>query len=301
MSGNIFQRQISYDYQGDVTVARFTAMASPCELLVESQDILLVQHAAKLVAGEAWRIEKKFSRYREDSVLADIHSHQGQAIEVDEETASLLDFATHCFEISDGLFDISSGVLREIWTFKTPISFPATDQIVAYQQRIGWEKVDWSSPLINLPVGMQIDFGGIGKEYAVDRAAMLLSEQLDVSFLINLGGDLFANRAMSGNRPWLTGIEDPNNVERAVQALQLRQGALATSGDVRQHFTHSGKRYGHILNPKTAKPVEDSPRSVTVAAAKCTDAGLLSTLAMLHGAEAEAFLKAQELPHWCLW
>lgn len=299
MTENVFQRQISYDYQGELTKAQFVAMASPCELLIENKDPILVQQAAELVANEAWRIEEKFSRYRDDSVLAYIHNNRGKAVEVDEETTKLLNFAELCYQISEGLFDITSGILREIWSFREPYQFPQAQSVEQYKQRIGWDKLNWSPPLLTLPQGMQIDFGGIGKEYAVDRAAALLAKMTDDSFLINFGGDLYANKALSGNRPWLTGIENPNNVEQAIQALQLKQGALATSGDVRQHFTHKGKRYGHILNPKTAWPVESAPRSVTVTSAKCTDAGLLSTLAMLQGKEAEAFLEAQGIPFWC--
>jgi len=127
-----------------------------------------------------------------------------------------------------------------------------------------------------------------------------LSQLSHCSFLINLGGDLFANKPLSHGQPWLAGVENPDNVQEAINRLQLKQGALATSGDVRQHIQRKGKRYGHILNPKTGWPVEDPPRSVTVAAATCTQAGVLSTLAMLHGKQAEAFLEAQEVKYWCL-
>lgn len=301
MASRAFQRKIDYDHLPQMTRARFTAMASPCELLIESLDITLVQQAAEMVAAEAWRIEDKFSRYRDDSVLTRIHQQTGQTTAVDSETAKLLDFAQQCFQLSDGLFDISSGVLREIWSFKEPFKLPSNAQVCSYQQRIGWNKISWRTPELNVPQGMQIDFGGIGKEYAVDRAAALLKQATSLSFLINFGGDLYANKALSGDKPWLTGIENPDNVEQAVQALQLRSGALATSGDVRQHFEYQGKRYGHILNPLTGYPIEGAPRSITVAAEKCTDAGLLSTLAMLQGSEAEAFLSAQGVPYWCQW
>ncbi|MFY0665535.1 MAG: FAD:protein FMN transferase [Natronospirillum sp.] len=82
--------------------------------------------------------------------------------------------------------------------------------------------------------------------------------------------------------------------------LSLHAGALATSGDTRRFFMHQGKRYGHILNPLTGYPVMGSPRSVTVAAPTCTEAGILSTLAMLQGVQAGDFLREQEVPHWII-
>jgi len=85
-----------------------------------------------------------------------------------------------------------------------------------------------------------------------------------------------------------------------VETLALRHGALATSGDVRRSFVHEGVVYGHILHPHTGWPVRDAPRSVTVAAPTCTQAGVLSTLAMLHGPDAEPFLERQEVRYWSI-
>ena len=84
----------------------------------------------------------------------------------------------------------------------------------------------------------------------------------------------------------------------AERDLQLRAGALATSGDARRFLLKDGVRYGHILDPRTGWPVRGAPRSVSVAAPSCTEAGVLSTLAMLQGAGAEAWLAAQAVPHW---
>jgi thiamine biosynthesis lipoprotein len=94
-------------------------------------------------------------------------------------------------------------------------------------------------------------------------------------------------------------VEDPGTVERAERLLEISDGALATSGDARRYLLRKGVRYPHILNPRTGWPVMHAPRSVTVAAGSCTEAGLLATLAMLHGRGAEAFLQAQGVPFWC--
>lgn len=278
--------------------ARFTAMASPCELLVETDDRECAEAVARAGAGEAWRIERTFSRYRDDNIVAAINTAGDEPVEVDAETAGLLDFADQCHRLSDGLFDITSGVLRRLWRFGPDARPPSAEAVEALLPAIGWHRVIWQRPCIALPQGMEIDLGGIGKEYAVDRAFALAAARTEAPFLVNFGGDLRANRARHGDTPWIAGIEHPAETRRAVEALALRQGALATSGDVRRSFVHEGVVYGHILHPRTGWPVVGAPRSVTVAAATCTQAGVLSTLAMLHGREAEAFLDAQAVRYW---
>lgn len=283
---------------GNLWKARFTAMASPCEVMVETDARARAAGLGAIAAREAWRIEAAFSRYRKDSVVGCINASAGATVEVTAETADLLDFADQCHQLSDGLFDITSGVLRRIWQFGPGAMPPSPDQVTEILSLIGWHRVEWCRPRMTLPKGMEVDLGGIGKEYAVDRAFALLEERTDLPFLVNLGGDLRANRARSRGTPWTAGIEHPEETRTAVSTLAVGRGALATSGDVRRSFVHEGKVYGHILHPHTGWPVHGAPRSVTVAAPTCTQAGVLSTLAMLHGAGAEAFLDAQEVPYW---
>jgi thiamine biosynthesis lipoprotein len=146
---------------------------------------------------------------------------------------------------------------------------------------------------------MEIDLGGIGKEYAVDRAAALV-RPLSTSCLLNFGGDLLALGPQAGGAPWRVGIESVNAAATAAKHIDLAVGALATSGDARRFLLKDGKRYGHILDPTTGWPVAGAPRSVTVAAATCTQAGMLATLALLQGERAEAFLEAQGAQFWAL-
>jgi thiamine biosynthesis lipoprotein len=277
----------------------FTAMASPCELLLPSTEDSAALQLGILVAQEAWRIEKKFSRYRTDSVTAWIHENRGIRIEVDAETALLLDFASRCFDLSEGLFDITSGVLRYAWKFDASDRIPEADAIGSLMTRVGFDKLRWQSPHLFLPAGMELDFGGIGKEYAVDRAYDLLAACRAAPFLINFGGDLRANRSPP-HGAWQVGIERPDTQRQATMILDLEHGALATSGDSRRYLLKDGVRYGHILDPRTGWPVAHAPRSVTVAASSCTEAGLLSTLALLHGARAKDFLEQQGVRYWLL-
>ncbi|MEQ8205345.1 MAG: FAD:protein FMN transferase [Woeseia sp.] len=274
-------------------------MASPCEVLLRCDDPEQAEAALNTVAAEAWRVEDKFSRYRPDNIVAVINDSNGKAFAVDDETANLIDFATALYEMSEGRFDISSGVLRRAWQFDGSDRLPNEQTVADILTCVGWNKVQWQRPNLTLQPGMQIDFGGIGKEYAVDRAAALATEHV-AHCLVNFGGDLATAGASDAFPPWQVGIETPDSSgQRADRLIKLTNGGLATSGDARRFLTKDGKRYSHILNPLTGWPIEHAPRSVTVAADTCTQAGMLATLAMLQGAEAESFLEAQGVQHWC--
>ena len=294
-------RRVSVEAGQDCLVGRFDAMASPCEILVESDDRAEAARLADMAAGEAWRIEDKFSRYLAGNVVARINASGGRPVTVDDETASLLDFAATLHALSHGRFDITSGVLREVWTFDGSDRLPDPEAVDDVLRRVGWERVRWQRPVVTLQAGMQIDLGGIGKEYAVDRVANTLRDAASCSALVNFGGDLAVTRKPRRRRAWRVGIEPVTaaNPERDETVLEIATGALATSGDSRRFLLRDGVRYSHILDPRSGWPVEGAPRSVTVAADTCTQAGMLSTLAMLEGYNAEAFLGAEGVKYWC--
>jgi len=272
-------------------------MGSPCELLVEVSDEAEASRLGDIVSAEAWRIEDKFSRYRKDNLVDRIN--RGERIGVDDETANLLDFAATLHDLSGGRFDITSGVLREVWTFDGSDKVPTRREVDKVRDRIGWHRVDWRRPTIRLLPGMQIDLGGVAKEYAVDRAAALLKAESDTAALVNFGGDLVATGAPSGMDGWEIGIDATDAPGASCQQrIRLKNGGLATSGDARRFLIRNGRRYSHILDPASGWPVEGAPRSVTVAADTCTQAGMLATLAMLRGESAEDFLAAEDVRFW---
>ncbi len=287
----------------------FQAMASPCEILVETDSVELTEKLTQIAHQEALRIQSKFSRYDKRSLCSRINnanlSTHDSRVKIDDETFQLLEFANQCFEISNGLFDITSGILGKVWKFDGSSSLPANEDVEALLKFIGWAKVIYDSEQILLPQGMEIDFGGIAKEYAVDRTAKLISQQLkkvalNVSVLINFGGDLIATSSKADGSAWTVGIESPANQNNAPGNLCLVKGALATSGDARRFQLKDGVRYGHILNPKTGWPIAGAPASVTVAAFSCVTAGMLATMALLEGDNAEDFLKQQQLDYWII-
>lgn len=273
------------------------AMASPCDVLMETDDEALANSIVDAVAAEAWRIEDKFSRYKKDNIIHQINNSHGRAVDVDDETGRLLDFADELYEISEGLFDITSGVLRKVWTFDGSDNVPMESEIEKVLRNIGWRRVERRDHQILLPESMEVDLGGIGKEYAVDRCVLIAKQKTDQSVLVNFGGDLAVTVARKDSAFWSVGRLVTGSDE-ADGLFQLYRGAIATSGDANRYLLKDGVRYSHILNPKTGCSVIDAPHTVSVAAPTCLEAGMLSTLAMLHGAQAEAFLKMQQVDYW---
>lgn len=285
-------------------IARFQAMASPCEVLLESPglDASHAESLANLAAAEARRIEQKFSRYRDDNVIARIHAAAGLPVVVDDEAADLLDYADQCFQLSNGKFDISSGPLRKVWRFRGEEFAPDLAQLAAVLAAVGWNKCRWQRPRLTLPPGAEIDLGGIGKEYAVDRTVNLLRQSWpDLSLLVNYGGDIACSGPRAGNTPWSIGLEKTGgraHDSAADAVIPLYRGGIATSGDTHRFLLYQGERLSHILDPQTGWPVRGAPHTVTVLAPSCTLAGMLATFAMLQGADAEHFLSGQGFPFW---
>ncbi|MDP2228886.1 MAG: FAD:protein FMN transferase [Moraxellaceae bacterium] len=296
---------VSLERTNDRCTGRFTAMASPCEILLDHDDFPAAAAQVEAAAREAFRIEEKFSRYRQDNLLYRINTANGATLTVDEETARLLDFAAQLHALSDGGFDITSGVLRRAWRFDGSDRVPDVASVQALLPLVGWHKVRWENPQLTLPAGMEIDLGGIGKEYAVDRVFNLVSGMTDAALLVNFGGDLRARGPRRDGSAWQVGLESPQHGEgdaRPVETLPLVNGALATSGDARRFLLKDGIRYSHILDPASGWPVQGGPRSATVLAADCVQAGMLATLTLLAGPEADDFLRAQgDIRAWLVW
>lgn len=280
----------------------FRAMASPCSIQMDGQDEHTMRQAATEAIGEVQRIEHKYSRYREDSIVSRINqsSTTGGQVAVDGETTELLGFAHALWLMSDGLFDITSGVLRQAWDFRAA-RLPEPAKLQSTLEKVGWNKVERSGSTVRLTQpGMELDFGGFGKEYAADRAAAVLHRHGIAHALVNLGGDLHALGARAlpelQDTAWQIEIQHPRPDtaigKSSLAVLALQQGGLATSGDYERFFIQNGKRYCHVLNPHTGWPVTHW-QSVSVLAANTTTAGALTTIAMLKQTDALDWLSSQ--------
>lgn len=275
----------------------FRAMASPCELHLYGEDAAQVEAAARAASLEVARIEKKYSRYLDDSVASAINRSAGspRGLSLDEETAALLDYAATAWEQSDGLFDITSGALREVWDFRSG-RLPAERDVTRVLDRVGWQRIDWRRPVLRMPAGMQIDFGGYGKEYAADRASEVCLRRGITSGLVDLGGDVRIVGPAPDGESWSVGIRDPRRPSGALVSLDLETGGIATSGDYQRFMVVDGRRYSHLLDPRTGWPVSGLT-SVSVVAARCLVAGTASTIAMLKGAGGAEWLDGLGLPN----
>jgi thiamine biosynthesis lipoprotein len=273
----------------------FSAMASHCEVRVGAPDEAAARAWADAAIAEVRRIEAKYSRYRDDSVTAAINRWAGvKSIDVDDETAALLDFADALWRQSGGLFDLTSGVLRRAWNFEQG-RIPSESELAQLLPLVGWGGVQWRRPTLRLPrVGMELDFGGIGKEYAADRAAAALEQHGGRRGFVNLGGDVRGIGPQLDGSPWNIGIQHPRRpAGELIGAIGLTKQAVATSGDYERYFEAGGRRYCHILDPRTGWPVSYW-QSISVAAPVCVAAGSCTTIAMLKPVdEALAFLRSQ--------
>ena len=269
-------------------------MASNCEVRLAGISAGRAQALAALAIAEVRRIERKYSRYRSDSVVSRINAvaGSGEDIRIDDETAQLLAFATQLHTLSDGLFDATSGVLRRVWDFNAGVK-PSPQQLADVSAKIGWNHVEWNDQTARLMQrGMELDFGGFGKEYAADRAATLIANEGGRHGLVNLGGDIRVIGPQTDGSPWSMGIRHPRQSDCTIASISLSAGALATSGDYERFFIENGQRFCHILNPKNGWPAQ-CWQSISVIAPVCVAAGAIATTAMLKEQNAVAFLQAQ--------
>ena len=272
----------------------FKAMGGPCEVQLAARDEKEAIAFAQLAIDEVRRIEHKYSRYEEHSVVSEINRSAGQAVTLDKETESLLAYAMQLFKDSDGLFDITSGVFRKAWNFKSG-ALPSQQSLDALLPQVGMHHLSLTGNQLRLSCG-EIDFGGFGKEYAADRAALQLKQQGVAHALINLSGDLHALGSKPDGQPWQVGIQHPRDARRMIADVPLTLGGLATSGDYERYMEVGKQRYCHVLNPKTGWPV-NYWQSVTVIAPTTLHAGSLTSLVMLNEAAGLQILQNSRLSY----
>jgi len=254
---------------------------------------------ADTAIADVRRIEAKYSRYRADSVTARINGAAGAAaVAIDAETYALLGYADRCHRLSAGRFDITSGVLRHAWDFRrSPPRLPDETEVAAVTALIDWPSVEWSPRSVRLPRrGMEIDFGGIGKEYAADRMATICHDSGAPHTLANLGGDVRAAGPQPDGSPWRVGISHPRQADAIMATVEIDGGAVATSGDYQRFFDLDGRRYCHIIDARSGRPVTHW-QSISVLAPLCVLAGSCATIAMLLEEDGEAFLGREGVPY----
>ena len=241
---------------------------------------------ARRAEEEAVRIERKFSRYRDGSVVSEINRNAGRTpVAVDEETDALVASALALRERTEGRFDPTVGVLRRAWDFRSG-RVPSREEVGALLPLVDGGSVSRRDGTVFLrKAGMELDLGGVGKEYAVDRVARLLGEEGVPAAIVNFAGDVRTVGRRLDRHPWKIGVRDPRDQRRVRFSVRPMAGAgIATSGDYERGFEKDGVRYHHILDARTGWPVR-GVASVTVVAATADEAGRWASAAFLLGLE----------------
>jgi thiamine biosynthesis lipoprotein len=186
--------------------------------------------------------------------------------------------------LTRGVFDPTALPLIRLWDWRKA-QMPADAEIESARQRVGWRKVQRRPGSVRLSEpGMCLDLGGMGKEYAVDQVTLLARQCGLTGALVDFGADIRVMGLPADGRPgWHLGLENPDQPGKAWCGLAVRDAAVATSGDYHRGFTAGGRRWGHILDPRTGRPVQNGCRAAHVLAPSCTVAGMLSTAALVLG------------------
>jgi thiamine biosynthesis lipoprotein len=266
----------------------FPALGTTCEVQYAAPDGA-AQAAEFEHAAVAWvqAFEAKYSRFRPDSLVSRITAAAGHAwVEVDEEMEQLLTLCDTLHFMTEGVLDPTALPLIRLWNWKSEHpAIPSADQIAAARRLVGWAKVQRKSGGILLPEpGMALDFGGFGKEYAVDLVAQIAVDHGIANVLVDFGHDLRVRGAPPGRPAWHIGLEDPQRpgTSWASVALSGSRG-IASSGDYLRCFKIGGRRFGHIIDPRTGWPVANGCAQATIIAGTCLQAGVLSTTAFVLG------------------
>lgn len=242
------------------------------------------ERAARAAVAEARRIEARFSRYRAQSVVSEINREAGrEPVPIDGETEHLIRSALELHRATGGRFDPTVGVLRRAWDFKAA-RVPSATELEALLPLVdaGAVRLRHGTVALGRP-GMELDLGGVGKEYAADRVAGVLREEGVASAVINLLGDVRTLGRRGDGRPWRVAVQDPRDRSRCRLVVRIGADAgVATSGDYERGFERDGVRYHHLLDATTGWPARGLA-SVTVIAPTAFDAGRLATAAFLLG------------------
>lgn len=267
--------------------ASFFAMGTTCEIQYVCDDAALAGRFERMAIGWVEAFEAKYSRFREQSLISRINAAAGREwVEVDADVEQLLKLCDTIYFLTQGVLDPTALPLIRLWNYKSDHpSIPSDAAIATAKRLVGWTKVQRAPGRIMLPEpGMALDFGGFGKEYAVDIVAQIAQEHDIANVLVDFGHDLRAFGAPPGKPAWHIGLEDPRQPGSSAGSVAITHGrGIASSGDYVRRFVIDGRRYGHIVDPRTGWPVANGMAQATVIAPTCLHAGILSTTSFVLG------------------
>lgn len=266
---------------------RFRALGTECLVQFRHQDDRTSLVFAAEFLGWLEQFEAKFSRFRPDSDVSRINeSAGGDWVKVSPWMETMLDLAGDLHQLTQGIMDPTLLPLMRVWNWKSVhTQLPERSEIKSANDLCGFHKLQRKPGKVRLPkAGMGLDFGGFGKEYAVDQVAAIARKHAIRDALVDLGRDVYAMGGNGCHPFWHVGIEDGLNPGHCRGGLAVFNQAVAASGDYARRFEMNGVRYGHILDPRTGWPVSNGLRAVTALAPSCLQAGVYSTAVFVMGA-----------------
>ncbi len=273
--------------QFEISVDKYL-MGTLVKATVRHHDIKASKAALYHAFVEMERVEALLSVHNEDSEVSLINRFAGQhPVTVSEETFSILARAKGYAEQFDGLFDVTIGPVTALWGFSTesPANRPDEDLLKAALALVSYREMilnEADTTVYLTMAGMRLDLGGIAKGYAIDRGVQVLQQKGIQQFLLNAGGDMYGADQKDAEQEWRVGIKHPRDQEALLAQFNLRDGAVATSGDYERFMMVGDQRYHHIINPQTGYPGTHA-RSVTVLAPTAEEADVWATYLFLRG------------------
>ena len=264
----------------------FRDMSTVCNVNFHGVTEAVARDFQRAVVAWTGQFEARYSRFIPGSLVGRINAAAGQNwVEVDAETERLFNLCQELFFFTRRAFDPTSLPLIQLWNWKAnPPALPADEKIRAALELVGWNKVQRRAGGIFLPrAGMSLDLGGIGKEYAVDCVMNLARERGIENVLVDFGHDVRVHGHAPEKEFWWIGLEDPHCAGKSWTGVAVTDHAVATSGDTQRFFEINGRRYSHIIDPRTGYPANNGCRAVSVIAPSCTVAGLFATTVFILG------------------
>jgi len=266
-------------------------MGTLVEATVMYSDVPAAQRALVDAFMEMQRIEALMSVNKPDSEISRLNREAAShPVRTSGEVLDILSRSIDFCHRSNGLFDITVGPLSELWGFSgdDPVVVPDSEAVLSLQRLTGCERVsiNWTDSTVSFSdPGVEVDLGGIAKGYAVDRATAVLRARGINDFIVNAGGDLYASGEKEPGVPWRIGIKHPRKTDGLIARMDARDQAVVTSGDYERFVIVNGRRYHHILDPRTGFPATSS-QSVTVVAKSAEAADAWATYLFVAGKEA---------------
>ena len=265
-------------------------MGSRFDVTVVAKDSIEGNKYIDTAVAEITRIEKLISSWDANSQTSDINRNAGKKpVTVDSELFDLIERAIGISKLTDGAFDISYASMDRIWQFDGSMTvMPSKEEITASVSKVGYQNItlDKENSTVFLKLeGMKIGFGAIGKGYAADKAKDLLISKGVTSGIINASGDMNTWGKQPNGKEWKVAITNPMDKNKVFALLPITNGAVVTSGNYEKFVNFNGKRYTHIIDPRTGYP-SSGIISVTVFAPKAELADALATSVFVMGKEA---------------